>query len=142
MPESHAQLEAPVKRAPSIIERWACKIAACRNHGQLCYWAISDSASEHLPITSVGVQYWLAAIARKECTFEVPSPQLVEQWQLRNLRVLQRREERREQREERREQRAERKEAARKSSAQDNKSPALKSSSNHYSSSVRSKVVG
>lgn len=148
MPESHAQNEAPTKRAPSIIERWACKIAICRNHGQLCYWAISDSVDDHLPITSVGMQYWLAAIARKECTDEVPPPQLVEQWQLSNLRVLQRREaqrehreERREQREERREQRAERKQAARKSSAQNEKSPASALKSSNHSSSVKSKIV-
>lgn len=140
MPESHAQHDAPIRRAPSIIERWACKIALCRNHGQLCYWTMSDSVDNHLPITSVGMQYWLAAIARKECTDEVPPPQLVEQWQLHNLRVLQRREEqrghkeeRREQRGERREQRAWRKQAARRSSAQ---------KSSNRSSSAPSKVDG
>lgn len=144
MPDNHATHEAPSKSAPSIIERWSCRVATCRNHGQLCYWAVSNIADEHLPITSVGMQYWLAAISRKESTIDVPPPQLVEEWQLRNLRVLQRREERREGKQERREQREEQREqrAARKASAR--KSSARKSSAQNSSnqSSVRSKIVG
>ncbi|KAM0723959.1 hypothetical protein Q7P37_000950 [Cladosporium fusiforme] len=126
MPEKHAKHEASGDRPMSIIERWPCKVEACRNHGQLCYYAVSDSADEHLPIHSVVMQYWLTAIARGECTVDVPPREILEQWQLQNLRALQRREERREERRDERAERAARKMAARKSSA--TKSPARKSS--------------
>jgi hypothetical protein len=78
----------------------------------MCYWTVSDDVGNHLPITSIVMQYWLAAISRGECTAEVPPQAILEQWAAQNLRSLQRREERKE---ERREQRAERK-SSRKSS--------------------------
>lgn len=129
MPERHAQHEASGCRPMSIIERWPCKIKTCRNYGQLCYYAVTDSAEDHLPIHSVVMQFWLAGIARGECTVDVPPREIIEQWQLQNLRSLQRREERRDEKAER----AARKEAARKSSAA--KSSARKSSA--AKSSVR-----
>jgi hypothetical protein len=112
MPEDRAQHEAPGRRG-SLIERWPCELELCRNYGQMCYWTVSDEIENHMPITSIVMQYWLTAIARGECTTDVPPQTIVEQWAAQNLRSLQRREERRE---ERREQRAERKSSTRKSS--------------------------
>jgi hypothetical protein len=103
----------PPGRRVSIIERWPCELEVCRNYGQMCYWTISDEVENHLPITSIVMQFWLAAISRGECTAEMPPPAVLEQWAAHNLRSLQRREERKE---ERREQRAERKSSARRSS--------------------------
>lgn len=123
MPEKHAKHEAPGSRPMSIIERWPCKVETCRNYGQLCYYTISDSADDHLPIHSVVMQYWLAAISRGECTVDVPPREIIEQWQLQNLRSLQRREERRDEKAARAVDRAARKSAARKVSSA--KSPAL-----------------
>ena len=120
MPEE--KHEAPSRRV-SVIERWPCKLAACRNYGQMCYWAVSDEVEEHLPITSIVMQYWLAAISRGECTADVPPQAILEQWAAHNLHSLQRKEERKEQREQR---------ARRKSLAQ--KSSARKSSTRHSSS--------
>lgn len=115
MPSDYAHHEAPGRRV-SLIERWPCEIQACRNYGQMCYWTVADEAKDHLPITSIVMQIWLAAIARGECTADQPPPAILEQWGAQNLRSLQRREERKE---ERREQRAERRSsAARKSSTQ------------------------
>lgn len=112
MPSDHAQHEAPGRRV-SLIERWPCEIKECRNYGQMCYWTVADEVKDHLPITSIVMQIWLAAIARGECTADQPPPAILEQWGAQNLRSLQRREERRE---ERREQRAERKSSTQKSS--------------------------
>lgn len=93
MPQSHEALGSgsPV----SLIERWNCQVEACRNYGQLCYYAVSDTADEHLPVHSIVMQSWLAAISRGECTVDVPPREILEKWQLQNLRSLQRREERR-----------------------------------------------
>ncbi|KAM0707468.1 hypothetical protein Q7P35_004113 [Cladosporium inversicolor] len=110
MPEKRH--DAPGRRV-SIIERWPCEIEACRNYGQMCYWTVSDEVENHLPITSVVMQFWLAAISRGECTADVPPQAIVEQWAAQNLRSLQRKEERKEVR---REQRAERKSSTQKSS--------------------------
>jgi hypothetical protein len=97
MPEDRTQhSRPPLKRSKSLIERWPCKVKKCRNHGQLCYWTISDTADDHLPVTSIIMQYWLAAITRRECTVDVPPPQVVEQWQRQNLRALQAKVKRRE----------------------------------------------
>jgi hypothetical protein len=117
-----AQRDAPTRRV-SIIERWPCELEACRNYGQMCYWTVADEVENHLPITSIIMQFWLAAISRGECTADVPPHAIVEQWAAQNLRSLQRREERKEVR---REQRAERKSLAQKSSTR--KSSTRKSS--------------
>lgn len=121
MPEQ--QHDAPARRV-SIIERWPCGLEACRNYGQMCYWTVSDEVENHLPITSIVMQNWLAAISRGECTADVPPQAILEQWAAQNLRSLQRREERKE---ERRVQRAERKSLSQKSSTR--KSSARKASS-------------
>jgi hypothetical protein len=97
MPEDRAQHEAPGRRG-SLIERWPCEVELCRNYGQMCYWTVTDEVENHLPITSIVMQYWLTAIVRGECTTAVPPQAIVEQWAAQNLRSLQRREERREQR--------------------------------------------
>ena len=104
MPEDHAHQPTnlpPLERSKSLIERWPCEVEKCRNHGQICYWTISDTADNHLPVTSIILQYWLAAIARRECTIDVPPPQVIEQWQRQNLRTLQDRVKRRERQAER-----------------------------------------
>jgi len=113
MPEEQHNNTPATGRRVSIIERWPCGLEACRNHGQMCYWTISDEVANHLPITSIIMQYWLAAISRGECTADVPPQAIIEQWAARNLRSLQRREERKEVR---RVQRAERKSSTQKSS--------------------------
>lgn len=91
----------PLERAKSLIERWPCEVETCRNNGQLCYWTISDTADDHLPVTSVIMQYWLAAIARCECTVDFPPPEVLEQWQRQNLRALKEKVKRRERQAER-----------------------------------------
>ena len=91
----------PRQRTKSLIERWACELPTCRNTGQLCYWSISDTPDDHMPITSIIIQYWLAAIARRECTVDVPPPVVIEQWQRQNLRALQDKVKRRERQAER-----------------------------------------
>jgi hypothetical protein len=102
MPEDHAQPNRPpLERSKSLIERWACEVEKCRNHGQLCYWTVSDTADDHLPVTSVIMQFWLAAIARRECTVDSPPLAVIEQWQCLNLRKLEQKIKRREQRTER-----------------------------------------
>jgi hypothetical protein len=103
MPEDHAHQpnRPPLERSKSLIERWPCEVEKCRNHGQICYWTISDTADDHLPVTSIILQYWLAAIARRECTVDVPPPEVIEQWQRQNLRALQDRVKRRERQAER-----------------------------------------
>jgi hypothetical protein len=103
MPEEHAQHNRPpLARSPkSLIERWPCEVKECRNAGQLCYWTVSDTADDHLPITSIVMQYWLAAITRRECTVDFPPPQVIEQWQRQNLRALQQKVKRRERQAER-----------------------------------------
>lgn len=126
MPEE--QHDAPVRRV-SIIERWPCTLVACRNYGQMCYWAVSDEVDDHLPITSIVMQYWLAAISRGECTADVPPQAILEKWAAQNLRSLQRNEERKEQQE----QRERRKSSARKSST--------RKSSTRQSSSRKSSVL-
>lgn len=85
----------------SLIERWPCKVQGCRNAGGLCYWAVSDTADDHLPVTSIVMQYWLAAIARRECTVDHPPAVVIEQWQRQNLRALQQKVKRRERQAER-----------------------------------------
>lgn len=102
MPNEHAHHEAPGWRV-SLIERWPCQIEACRNYGQMCYWAVADEAADHLPITSIVMQYWLAAIARGECTADAPPAAILVQWGAQNLHTLQRREQRREEQREQRE---------------------------------------
>jgi hypothetical protein len=102
MPEDRTQYSRPpLERSKSLIERWPCEVEKCRNHGQLCYWTISDTADDHLPVTSIIMQHWLAAITRGECTVDVPPPQVIEQWQRQNLRALQDRVKRRERQAER-----------------------------------------
>jgi len=91
----------PLKRAKSLIERWPCEVENCRNHGQLCYWTVSDTADDHLPVTSIIMQYWLAAITRRECTVDHPPPEVLEQWQRQNLRALKEKVKRRERQAER-----------------------------------------
>jgi hypothetical protein len=93
MPEKRP--DAPTRRV-SLIERWPCELEACRNHGQMCYWTVSDEVANHLPITSIVMQIWLTAISRGECTPDVPPHAIVEQWAAQNMRSLQRREERKE----------------------------------------------
>lgn len=88
--------DAPPQRSKSLIERWPCEVEQCRNHGQICYWSVSDTAEDHLPVTSVVMQYWIAAIARRECTVDSPPPEVIEQWQRQNLRALQQKVKRRE----------------------------------------------
>lgn len=138
MPEKHAKHEAPGPRPMSIIERWPCTVETCHNYGQLCYYAVSDTVEDHLPIHSVVMQYWLSAIVRGDCTVDVPPREILEQWQLQNLRSLQRREERREERADR----DARKAAARKeydAKAASRKSSARKSSA-RKSSTAKSSV--
>ena len=102
MPEEHAQSNRPpLERSKSLIERWPCDIEKCRNYGQICYWTVSDTADDHLPVTSVVMQYWLAAITRRECTVDSPPPEVIEQWQRQNLRALQQKVKRRERQAER-----------------------------------------
>ena len=103
MPEEHAQSNRPpLERSKSLIERWPCDIEKCRNYGQICYWTVSDTADDHLPVTSIVMQYWLAAITRRECTVDVPPPVVIEQWQRQNLRALQEKVKRRERQAQRR----------------------------------------
>jgi hypothetical protein len=95
----------------------------------MCYWAVSDEVDDHLPITSIVMQYWLAAISRGECTADVPPQAILEKWAAQNLQSLQRNEERKKQRE----QRERRKSSARKSST--------RKSSTRQSSSRKSSVL-
>lgn len=125
MPEKQHDAPAPGRRV-SLIERWPCELEPCRNYGQMCYWTVSDEVANHLPITSVVMQFWLAAISRGECTADVPPQAIVEQWAAQNLRSLQRTEARKEVR---RVQRAERKSSTR-------KSPMRKASSRKSSTSA------
>jgi len=113
MPEKRP--DAPTRRV-SLIERWPCELEACRNHGQMCYWTVSDEVANHLPITSIVMQFWLAAISRGECTADVPPHAIVEQWAAQNLRSLQKREERKEVRRVQRAERLSQKLSTRKSS--------------------------
>jgi hypothetical protein len=102
MPEDRPQHNRqPLERSKSLVERWPCEVKKCRNYGQLCYWTISDTADDHLPVTSIIMQHWLAAITRRECTVDVPPPEVIEQWQRQNLRALQDRVKRRERQAER-----------------------------------------
>jgi hypothetical protein len=98
--QHEAPSPAPSGRRVSLIERWPCEQEACRNHGQMCYWTVADDVENHLPITSVVMQFWLAAIARGESTADQPPQAILERWASQNLRSLHRREERRERREE------------------------------------------
>ncbi|OQN95442.1 hypothetical protein B0A48_18550 [Cryoendolithus antarcticus] len=74
--------------APSITERWVCKVKSCYNFGHLCYWGIRDQREHYLPIYGAILTGWAQGIADSMLTADAPSGSLIQQMEQHKRRSL------------------------------------------------------